>query len=566
MLTIEIEKRLTTIIAWGTLVVTLLVTDRVSTDPANVGKMLALAVTAGTSLVILIESRKTLYQNFRALILFTGGFLGIAFLSILLSKNPWEKGFFGTFGRNTGFLTYLSMSILFIAATQFNRTENYFRVIKLFLISGLFNLVYCLIVLAGYDIFSWDNPYGKVLGTFGNPNFISSFMGLFFTALSALFFSQGITYLQKICLLICGIGSLFIVFESGSQQGGVVAIGGLAIVLFFYLRSRFKKNWINFSYLIGTALFGLLSIAGMLQFGPLSGVLYKGSVSLRGEYWHSGINMGLAHPFLGVGLDSFGTFYRTYRNQSATVVPGVNTISDAAHNVYIDIFASTGFLGLLFYVAINSLVLMEAIKFIKRNSGFDPIFVLLFSTWIAHQAQSIISINQIGLAIWGWILAGLLIGYTRKINTSIGKVYEFNRPNLSKGKKTSIAKEVPASIALGNFAGGLVFLLLAFPSFYTDAVMRQGIVSRSAEKLFLAAKQFPLDSNRINYIASRISQGGINEQQVTLINIGLQKFPYNYDLLFSKFQIAVPESPEKGALGKKLHAADPFNPAFFEYR
>jgi UDP-N-acetylmuramate-alanine ligase len=35
---------------------------------------------------------------------------------------------------------------------------------------------------------------------------------------------------------------------------------------------------------------------------------------------------------------------------------------------------------------------------------------LLFSAWIAYQAQSLISIEFIGLSIWGWILGGALIG------------------------------------------------------------------------------------------------------------------------------------------------------------
>jgi O-antigen ligase len=566
MLTFEIEKRLTTIVTWGALVVTLLVTDRVSMDPVNVGKMLVLAVVAGSSLVILKSLGRNLVLNLKPLMLSIVGFLFIALLSVIFSRDSWEKGFFGTYGRNTGYLTYFSLSILFIAAAQLKKTESYLRIMRVFLLAGVVNIVYCLVVVYGVDIFTWRNPYGKVLGTFGNPNFISSFMGMFFTALTALLLAGNIKYLYRISILLCAFASLFIVIKSGSQQGGVVAIGGLVIVFFFFLRSKFRKKWLSLSYLIGVILFGLISIAGMLQKGPLAGVLYKESVSLRGEYWHAGINMGLANPFLGVGLDSFGTFYRTYRNQSATIVPGVNTISDAAHNIYIDIFASTGFLGLLFFSVISVLILLEAIRFIKNNISFDPIFVFLFSTWVAYQAQSIISINQIGLAVWGWVLGGLLFGYTRSVNVGLLKVQDFDFTNLLKTKKPALNKEVPAGIALGNFLGGMVFLLFASPGFYADAVLRQATFSDSAEKLFLAAQQFPLDSNRLNYVAAQISKGGINEQSVSLVRIGLEKFPNNFDLLFSQFQISAPESPEKKEIGKRLHLADPFNPAFDEYK
>ena len=210
--------------------------------------------------------------------------------------------------------------------------------------------------------------------------------------------------------------------------------------------------------------------------------------------------------------------------------------------------------------------MIQAIRFIESHPKFDPIFVLLFSTWVAYQAQAIISINQIGLAVWGTVLGGLLFGYTRKTDLGLSKVAAFSLANLLKVKKASEGKEVTAGIALGNFAGGMVFLLLASPNFYADVALRQGLTSNSEEKLFAAAKLFPLDSNRINFVASKLSQDGINEQSVSLIRIGLDKFPNNFDLLFSQFQIYAPGSPEKREIGKRLHLADPFNPTYFEYR
>ena len=61
------------------------------------------------------------------------------------------------------------------------------------------------------------------------------------------------------------------------------------------------------------------------------------------------------------------------------------------------------------------LVLIAAIRVIRRSSNFDPYFSGLFAVWVAYQAQSIISLNQLGLAVWGWIISGLIIGF--EINT-----------------------------------------------------------------------------------------------------------------------------------------------------
>jgi hypothetical protein len=53
--------------------------------------------------------------------------------------------------------------------------------------------------------------------------------------------------------------------------------------------------------------------------------------------------MGMDHPLNGIGMDAYGDWYRRARSeQAATVMPGPKTITNAAHNVVIDIFAYGG--------------------------------------------------------------------------------------------------------------------------------------------------------------------------------------------------------------------------------
>jgi len=562
MLPREIEKRLTSILGWGCLLVSLIVTDRISADPVNVSKMLVLSVVAGASFAILLTLKSHNLRNFRIPILFLSLFLFVSLVSIILSKSPWEKGFFGTYGRNTGFLTYLGLSIIFVSGFFLTRTNSYIRIIRFFILVGVTNLLYSIFAINGFDIFTWKNPYGKVLGTFGNPNFISSFMGIFITALFAICFIKGISVFYRILAISLISLAAYTISGSGSQQGGIVAVGGISIVLFFFLKSRFNNRYIVLSYSLTLLLTGLTAVLGMLQIGPLSRFLYKQSVSLRGEYWEAGLNMALDNPAFGVGLDSYGTFYRAYRDESATVVPGIDTISDAAHNIFIDVLASTGFVGLFTYLGLILYKLFKSVKHVKKSKDFDPVFVILFSCWLAYQAQCIISINQIGIAVWGWALGGLLIGYTNW--QEVAKSVDISSIKLSRNKEK--VSEVPASLALTTFGMIFVFFTLSAPSFYADAKLRQAVFSGSIEEIYAVAIQFPLDSNRINFLASEISKNGINEQSVNLVRLGLEKFPHDFGLLRSQFQISVPESDEQKAIGKRLNQADPFNPAYFEFR
>ena len=83
MLKIEIEKRLTTIIAWGALTITLLITDKLSSDPVNLGKMVVLSFTAGRIITVLFKNRKLLIGSLQVTFLIVIGFLVICLSSII---------------------------------------------------------------------------------------------------------------------------------------------------------------------------------------------------------------------------------------------------------------------------------------------------------------------------------------------------------------------------------------------------------------------------------------------------------------------------------------------------
>ena len=89
---------------------------------------------------------------------------------------------------------------------------------------------------------------------------------------------------------------------------------------------------------------------GALQRGPLTAYLYKESVTLRGEYWQAGWNMARQFPFTGVGMDAYGDWYRRARDSQALILPGPETVTNAAHNIPFDILSNGGWPLFITYV------------------------------------------------------------------------------------------------------------------------------------------------------------------------------------------------------------------------
>ena len=561
MLKIEVEKRLALIASGGSAGVTLLVTDRVSTEPVNVGKMVLLAIVAFASFSLILPRLQSHVKENKLLSISGSIFLIFGLISIFLSSNSWVKGFYGTFGRNTGFLTYLSLFLLLFAFAICRREQSFTRLIWALYLAGIVNILVSIVDLMGGRVFTWDNPFGNVIGTFGNTNFISSFLGIFVSTLAALALKPGVSVSTRIFVVFMMILGVFVTIQTKSLQGLVIIAVGVSVVAYFYISSRFKKSFLNAAFLVGAAFSATLGVLGMLQIGPLKEILYKPSVSFRGEYWASGLRMGLDNLVSGVGFDSYGTYYRFYRDSSAIVSPGVNVSTDTAHNVFIDVFAGIGLVGFIGYLVILILVLRSALKIIRRDQSFDFIFVALFTAWTTYQVQSFISINQIGLAVWGWILGGAIIGYSKmeiEISpTDIAKKIQ-NKASL---KRLQTA-ELPAGTMLLVVGFSAIGLFISIPPFLADAKMRSAVSSNDSERVANVAKSWPLDSLRLNRAAIAFANAGINATAIEMSKVSTNSFPEDFLGWYALYQLTSPSDVNREVYLKKLHEIDPLNPEF----
>ena len=559
---IIIEKSLSSYVAIGAVGVTLIITDRINTEPVNIPKMLLLTGLAGTALGMMLWSKTLQQRNIRNLLYLIAIFCFLLILSSVLSSNPFERGLYGAFGRNTGALTYISLSLVLLAVSTFKKFSSYIKIIKAFVIAAVANIIYCLFAAAGYDVFAWSNPFnGAVLGTFGNPNFIGAFMGIF---VSTMFIALIAYRTERMKLLTACFGiclGIVVIKLSDALQGAIIPIFGIAALSLIYLKyfPRYKGFRVSAGvvYILGF----FLGILGILNKGPLAPWLYKPSVTFRGEYWLTGINMGLENPFLGVGIDSYGSYFRTFRNESATVLPGVDVTTDTAHNVFIDIFSGGGFPLLIVYLLINLFVAGTALKHIRVSTKFDPYFAFFFIGWLTYTIQSIFSINQIGLAIWGWLFAGAIVGYSKlcpEKNESIIKN--------SDTKKNRVEQSLlPAGAALSAFVGFIIGLLIALPPMIRDTQFRNiQTKNGDSQKLMDLAYGWPLDSSRMNRASVLLANSGLNVLSAQVALEATKSFPNDYAAWYTLYELSAEGSTERESYRQVLNRIDPFNPKYFE--
>lgn len=553
-----VERFLARSLGIGAFLTTVLVYTSVS-DPVNVPKMVVLAVLAFGAFGSLVFSyKKRIFSENRLLVSGLFLFLATSIMAVMQSDSPFNQNFYGTYGRNTGLLTYISLVFLMLVATMINKIENIKFLMWALLSAGFLNVVYCLWVVLFGDFIGWSNPYGNILGTFGNPNFIGAFLGIFISVYVAYLISPGTNVIYRALGALVLIVALIEVNASNAVQGVVVSAGGVSLVGFLYLRSKFKGNLIPSVYAGAIAAVGSVAVLGALQIGPLAGSIYKTSVSLRGEYWQAAINMARLNPFSGVGMDSYGDWYRRARDAQALILPGPSVVTNAAHNVPLDLLAYGGIPLFVSFLILFTLSAISAVRIILRKREYDWVGVGLVVGWTCYHVQSIISINQIGLAIWGWIFNGAVIAYDRATSASIAGESETvvkKSPNRSKNLQV-----ISPQLVFG-LTGALGFIL-AFPAFNSDYQYRKALVTSQAplvQKALEPTFMTPTNSRFLAEAAGVFENSKIPDLARKYALEGVEHNPDYFDAWRTLYGISSSTPAEKAEAKKNLIRLDPLN-------
>ncbi len=504
--------------------------------------------------LILANYRSVEWVRYKFVLGLVAAFVIWQVLVVLISSSGIYQQLFGFQGRNTGFITYLAFSLIFIGSVVASSEDSLKRLVRAVFIVGGASLAYGVIQAVGADPLSWAaNGYSPVFGFLGNPNFQSSLLGVLGVIAFAQFFIKGLKIQLKALIGFYLAVTLYVIKETNSQQGFLVLAFGIGVVIGLYLVRLNRLISVTYGFI---SLLGFLAVLfGTLNKGPLASILYKDSVTYRGDYWRAGWEMTLNHPIFGVGMDSYGDWYRRSRTLDATLRRGPDATSNAAHNVFLDISSYGGFPLLLIYVALMVLVIISAAKVLKRSAGFNPIFAGLIGAWVAFQAQSIISINQIGLALWGWVLSGLIIGY--EINTRNSVVTD---SVAKKGRVVGKQAQTSAGTVIALFTAFVLGVLVGMPPYVASVKYKSALETGNPQVIQDAAYIWPLDYSRMVQVAITLNENKLESQGLEVALDATKKFPDNYSVWAALDAMKSATAEQKAQALAQMKRLDPLNP------
>ena len=225
-------------------ITTLAISPMVSFDPINPIKTLAVSAISFSILMLMIRMSKDLSKQVGKSLLLVALMFVVALLSAMFTSGAnLSEQFWGTFGRNNGFLSYFSLVVLFLATVFAGNQETYRLILRSLQIASVPMTIYCLIQIAKLDPFPWSAF--AAFGTLGNINFLSAFFGLSCLASSHFLLIDKSSPI-RIGTSILILTDLGIILQTESIQGLMIFAAGIAIwVLLILIR---KSKVIAVSY------------------------------------------------------------------------------------------------------------------------------------------------------------------------------------------------------------------------------------------------------------------------------------------------------------------------------
>lgn len=298
-------------------------------------------------------------------------------LGIAVGVSPDKRTALGEF---KGF--FIDPLLVFWLVWQFVKKEKLHWIFGGLALSSLFVSVHTIVQkLLGH--LSVD---GRVIGIFGySPNYTALFLApLTVMAIGWLVYLMvKKNYSWAFANVLIVLLNLAAIYFSGSRGGFLAVLAGAAIFFIAYFWPLLSKKL--YSKLIVIVLVLLAIFAAWFLFKPdFSATAGRVSTSnnIRWHIWETTIKLGKAHSLTGVGLGNFQNAFASFTNGWPNYNEYITPMAFTPHNIFLMYWLTTGVLGLIAFIWLIVIFLIETIK--NRQKEYMPLILAVLASIIAY--------------------------------------------------------------------------------------------------------------------------------------------------------------------------------------
>ena len=524
-------------------ITTVAVTPNINFDPINVIKLVLVTASGFLFLPSYIKSARNFGDEIRKPIFFltTAGLISLIIFGFINNEN-WGTTIYGGYGRNTGLVYFLASILLIFGIARVPYLLLFFAP-RILLGTWLIVFFYGALQLFELDPVNWNNQYNPVISTLGNPNFSSAFLGMSGILWLILVLDRSFSLKLRLvgAFFICS--NIYLILKTESIQGMIIFSIGIVLTLSFYFSVEIFRSFRMFVLSISALiLVGSFLFIGLLGNGPLGSILQRRTLMIRIDYWRTSIEILQDFP-LGIGFDQLGNYFHSYRDQQTIQSIGPNVFTNSAHNVFLDLALNSGIVTALIFFAIKVYVFGRFVRYIyKCFPEVSTSKFVIFAAWIAYEFQALISVNQIGIGIWGSILTGIVLAST------------FHDEEKTATRSFSQSNDFQNIWA---FIASFISVCLIFPALSADAKFRSSLEDGEMSKILASIQAFPISDERYRFTIVLLDQQGFTKEAANLAAESISKFPDNYQLWKLQLSLRGVDEEQKNIARQRMEILDP---------
>lgn len=554
-------------------------------DPVNVIKLSTLLIItvalASNEAYRLVRHRVTLLPAGPGV--WAAGLLLLALIASTLAAPVTGTAIWGAYGRNSGLLAYLAGLMVLLASMRVLHPPHTRVLVGAVVVAGAFTGSYGLLQWLGIDAVAWNNPFNPVIATLGNPNFASGYLGIAAAVAAGGALWNGWHALWRVASGATAALCLVVGILSGSVQGPIAAGAGLFVVAVassLGLDTRAKRAALVGLVATAAAAGTVLLLGLALKIGPATSIFTDAGSRARGHYWRAALEMFRSHPFFGVGLDQYGSFWRTARSVESVAAQGGTGYSDAAHSVPLQMLAQGGVSLAVGYAALFLVTLYALARGLLRLTGSQrTLLSAVGGGWLAYQVQSWVSIDQVPLLVLHFALTGGVLAASGVASTRDLRLRGAVAPKSEAPRRGKRVRPAPTALARPLTAGdvallGAAVVLAAFTVWQATIPLRASVAAAQGDRLLAAGKGNAALESFVTASSTMPSQAIYWERQGALYTrvdqtdlarqayvTAAEKDPYNIGALRAAADLAEVEGriDESRDLYNRLVQVDPYN-------
>ncbi|MBN2406210.1 MAG: tetratricopeptide repeat protein [Elusimicrobia bacterium] len=429
-------------------------------------------------------------------------FFIVSFLSIVISLfryGDYRLAIAGYSGRSMLMLIFSGMIPFYFAAGTAREGEVTDRIMRVVISAGTIASLYALMQFLKLD-FIWPRnvePYGqRSISTFGNPNFLSSFLLIAIFWIIGNIFS-GKRSLSWFAVLILNLTGLAITMTRSTYLG---LLAGLVIFIVILLKShkRQLRNFRNVIYflvtvlVLATGIFSAVSSQFSDRIKSFFSIEKMGAAfTQRVLIWESAYNMFKDTPVIGRGWGNFEIFFPFYQGRliDSKRYRELRTHANNAHNILMEYLTQVGIIGTGIYIWLIAVFVSCAKRLYTVSEDKERIWVVILavagiSFWIDNILNVSLFFPMPALAFW--LNAGLLAGMWRK-------AAGYPELKISTGKTSGLLLAGVTVIAAGVVYFNYVYFLSSVHFFRGFKYSRQNRLDLAEKELKKCLKIYPFN-------------------------------------------------------------------------